>query len=159
MAIPIDVARDFYRALQSGQMQWAERLLSNDFEARGLVGEPLDKEHFLDLMESLHRAMPDLAFDARDFQQLYHGVWLTTTIKGTHTETLFLPETGPIEATGLCVELPDEHPLLTIEDGEIVRVSADPVEGGGLVGIFDQLGIESPYRPLLPPAGGEHAGT
>lgn len=157
MAIPIDVARDFYRALQIGQMQWAERLLAEDFEARGLAHEVLDKERFLEVFESLHQAMPDLFFDAREFQQLHHGVWLATTIKGTHTRHLFLPEIGSIEPTGLCVQLPDEHPLLTIEDGEIVRLSLDPVPGGGLSGLFDQLGIESPFRPLLPGPGSEES--
>jgi hypothetical protein len=152
MVMPIDLARDFYRALQSGQMQWAERLLSDDFEARGLTDHVLEKARFLEIIEGLHKAMPDLSFDARDFQQLHHGVWLATSIKGTHTRPLFLPEIGAIEATGLFVHLPDEHPLLIMDDDAIVRMTIDPVPGGGLAGIFDQLGVESPFRPLLPQA-------
>ncbi len=150
MALPFDIAKDFFRALQTGQYEWAERLLADNFEARGWTREPMDKFEFLEVIHSLHEAFSDFSFDAHDFQMLHHGVWLTICMSGTHDAVLDLPNVHPCEATGRHFELPDEHPRLTIEDEQITALESDARPGTGLKGIFEQLGIASPYHPQLP---------
>ncbi|MBA2661678.1 MAG: nuclear transport factor 2 family protein [Bradymonadaceae bacterium] len=147
---PFDIAKDFFRALQTGQFEWAERLLADDFHVRGWTREPMDKFEFLEVMHSLHEAFSDFSLDAHDLQQLHQGVWLTIQMSGTHDAVLDLPGIAPIEPTQRHFHLAEERPLLTIEGELITGFDVNSPPGAGLKAIFEQLGLESPYQARLP---------
>jgi hypothetical protein len=110
----------------------------------GPVPEPVNLDGFINLQKALIDAMPDWKFNARDYQERGNSVICAVQISGTHTRTLSLPMIPhAVEATRKHVQLPQEHLEFTFEGDKISRIHVDPVKGGGVMGLLDQLGVKA----------------
>lgn len=150
MPLPFDIAKNFFRALQTNQLEWAESFLADDFQATGWTSEPLDKYEFLELIQSLYEAFSDFSLDPHDIELLHQGAWLTIQMSGTHDGPLTLASGVPVEPTHKHFKLDREYPTLTIINEQITAFDVEPQPNTGLRGIYDQLQIPSPYVPELP---------
>lgn len=159
MAFAENTVRDLLRAIEHDQWRWVDQLLAEDLTVRGWTPDLLNKEQFVRIFGGLRHACPDLRFDFRDLLVLPNGgVWLTTSLRGTHRAPLTIGEHIATLPTNKSFQLPDEHPLFHVVDGVVTAISVDPVPSGGLSGVFAQLGLSSPFLPMLPlvqPGGSE----
>lgn len=147
---PVETVTTLLEALESGRLDMAACYLSDDFTFNGPTPRPLDKGLFLEYAESLRRAFPDLAFNAREFREQGSTVWLTLQLTGTHMGELLLPVPGMPSAppTGKRLSLPEEPARSTVQDGQVLSITVQPVQGGGVLGILRQLGVRLPVRTV-----------
>lgn len=138
-------------ALQAEDFELAANTLSDDFTFRGLGPKILNKPDFLATQSALVAAMPDFSYNLSDIHEEHGRVVATTTITGTHTHTLSLPlfHIRPIPATGLSVVLPAQQLVSEVENDNVVSMQLEPVPGGGLEGLLQQIGEELPVQPRL----------
>lgn len=138
-------------ALQSGDLELAAGLMSDDFVASGFTPNPLDKGEFLALQSALHDAMPDYALHFSDIQAQGNLVKALVQITGTHTQDLELPEFGLplIPATGLAVDLPQVQTEYRVAGDRVAEMRFKPGPGGGLAGLLQQIDTELPVAPRL----------
>jgi hypothetical protein len=52
-----------------------------------------------------------------------------------------MPGAPEVPATGKHFSLPEEPSQATVKNGQITSFTSEPVAGGGVMGIFQQLGI------------------
>lgn len=73
-------------------------------------------------------------------------VRVTNQLTGTHTNDFDLSAMGlgVFPATGKSISNPEEQGETTVKDNKITSVHINAVEGGGLMGILKQLGVEPP---------------
>jgi hypothetical protein len=111
------------------------------------VPQPVHKNEFLGLQGALVAAIPDWKFNASDFREQGDTVTLKVHISGTHTKPLSLPPMGiqSLPPTGKHVQLPYEPLTVTVKNGTATRIEAGHVEGGGVPGVLDQLGVKMPH--------------
>ncbi len=150
MPLPFDTANNFFRALETNQLEWAKSFLSEDFEATGWTLDPLDKYEFIDVFQALFEAFPDFSLDPHAIELLYNGAWITIQMSGTHEGLLDLTAGLPIEPTHKHFKLAKERPILTISNEQITAFHVEPQSDAGLRGIFEQLGVPSPFVAELP---------
>jgi predicted ester cyclase len=138
----LEHALDMYHAALSSQD--LERLASRTTEDVVLVtpmGE-LPKAAFLATMQALFAGFPDFSFDHGPARVAGDRITIEMRMAGTHTGLLALPIPGiaPIAPTGKRVTLPHQNFTYTIRDGLVSRIDPEPVAGGGVPGILEQLG-------------------
>ncbi len=150
MTLPFDVANNFFRALETNQLEWAMSFLADDFQAIGWTIEPLDRYEFIDVIQALFEAFPDFSLDPHGIELLYQGAWITIQMSGTHKGLLDLTAGVPVEPTHKHFQLAKERPILTISNERISAFNVEPKHDAGLRGIFEQLGVESPFVAELP---------
>ena len=107
---------------------------------------PVGKREFIGLMMAMVKAMPDWKFNASDLKENGDQVAVALRITGTHTGELQLPMPGmpAIPATGMKVSLPSEPSTFTVRDGKLTKLEVASIEGGGVMGILSQLGVNMP---------------
>jgi hypothetical protein len=147
----VKTVKTFMTALQSGDLEMAASLMSDDFILGGLTPTPLTKPEFLTLQSELLAAMPDLSFNLSDVQKVDDEVQALIRITGTHTGDLSLPIYGlqAVAATGLAVALPQVGAAFQVEHHRIVGMRVESVTGGGLTGLLQQIGAELPLQPRI----------
>src|SRR5437879_1092989 len=64
-----DIVKTGLRAWESNDAQTLTALVADDFVLSGPVPQPLGKQEFLGLMQVLHTAMPDFAFNVSSFEE------------------------------------------------------------------------------------------
>jgi predicted ester cyclase len=144
----IDTVQAAIPALESGDPLTIASLLTEDFTFSGPVPQPLGKAEFLRLAQTLKAAIPDWAFHASDFQAAGDQVQFTVQITGTHTGTLAaIPGVPPVPPTGKSIQLPAERQRVTVRGQQISRYDVEPTPGGGVPGIYAQVGAPLPPRP------------
>jgi predicted ester cyclase len=92
------------------------------------------------------KALPDWKFNASDFKENGDQVTAALRITGTHTGELQLPLPGlpAIPASGTKVSLPSEPSTFTVTNGKLAKLELARIEGGGVMGILSQLGVNIP---------------
>lgn len=150
MPLPFDVANNFFRALETNQLEWAKSFLTDDFLATGWTREPMDQYEFIDVIQSLHEAFSDFSLDPHAIELLHQGAWLTIQMSGTHDGLLLFSNGLEIEPTHKHFKLAKERPVLRIAGEQISGFDVEPQADAGLRGIFEQLDIESPFVAVLP---------
>ena len=147
----VKTVKTFMTALQSGDLELAASLMSDDFLLGGLTPTPLTKPEFLTLQSELLAAMPDFSFNLSDVQKVDDEVQALIRITGTHTGDLSLPIYGlqAVAATGLAVALPQVGTAFQVEHHRIVGMRVESVTGGGLTGLLQQIGAELPLQPRI----------
>jgi len=75
-----------------------------------------------------------------------HLVKIWAELKGTQSCVLDLSPVGlgVSPATDKSFATPREHVKVIIKDSKVASWVAEPIEGGGLMGILDQLGLSVP---------------
>lgn len=147
-----EIVKTFITALQSGDMELAAGLMSDDFVASDFTLDRLSKGEFLAMQGALHDALPDYDFHLSDLQKQEQGAGALIQITGTHTEDLALPLFGLplIPATGLAVNLPQVRTEYRIDSGgKIDEMHFESLPGSGLAGLLQQIGTELPVLPRL----------
>ena len=147
----IDAVNTCITALQSGDIELAADTLADDFVMSGFAPKQLNKNQFLTTYSNLLASMPDLSFNTADELSEENGVVQTEIeITGTHLNQLALPVLGiqPIEPTGLAVTLAQTKTTYHVNsDNKITSMAMQPIVGGGLEGLLQQVGAELPLAP------------
>jgi predicted ester cyclase len=136
-----ETVRTFLSAFERNDTATLANLLSDDMTLSGPVPQPTPKERFIALDRALITSMPNWQFHARDWRQEGDKVVCTVEITGTHTGMLAaLPGVPPVHATGKQIHLPEEHLTFTLRGDKISNITVDQVPGGGVPGIYAQVG-------------------
>jgi len=146
-----DTVNTFMTALQSGDIELAADTMSDDFVMSGFAPKQFNKNQFLSTYSNLLASMPDLSFNMTDELSEENGtVQVEIEITGTHLNQLELPVLGiqPIEPTGLAVTLAQTKTAYHVNnENKVTRMEMQPVVGGGLEGLLQQVGAELPLAP------------
>ncbi len=146
-----DTVNTFMTALQSGDIELAADTMSDDFVMSGFAPKQLNKNQFLATYSNLLASMPNLSFNmANELSEAENTVQIEIEITGTHLNQLALPVLGvqPIEPTGLDVTLAQTKTTYSVNsDNKVVNMEMQPIVGGGLEGLLQQVGAELPLAP------------
>lgn len=140
-----EIVRQFYERMENGDIEGLEEILADDFVFDHKAGpKPMSKEEFLQGNRALFEGIPDLTFNAGDFEDQGDKVRTRVKIVGTHQGDLDLSPLGlpPAPATGTRIELPEEDSFVIVEGGKVRRLEVPAVPGGGIPGMLDQIGVE-----------------
>lgn len=143
----IELAKKFAALLEEGNFQGAAELLSDDFRAAGPTTE-ITKAQFMGSLNLILSPFPNHRFNFSNFMEISQDV-ITCTIQeqGTHNNVLDLNPLGiPVRLppTGKSFSLPETLMEFTIRDEKIIAIKEEHIEGSGIKGILDQLGIKLP---------------
>lgn len=131
-------------AVQKGDFESAKSMLADDFQFRGPVPEPMNKEAWLGMSASLKTAFPDLDYHFKVIGADGDIVRSTTQLSGTHSGSFDLTnmDMGVIPATNKTFSAKREKTKVTVIDNKITLWNVKPTEGAGLLAILDQLGVK-----------------
>src|SRR5712691_734992 len=110
-----DIAKAFVTALEARDFNTAASYLSDDFRFVGPAPQPLGKNEFIGVQQTIQNAFPDWSFNVSNIHEEGDKVKSITQITGTQTGELNLAPLGlpPIPPTGKKVSLPKEGVTLT----------------------------------------------
>ena len=143
---PREIVQALLDSVQRGDFQKANYLVSKECQFSGPVPELLKREAWMGMNKNLRRACPNLDYhfhlDRVDGLN-GHLVKISTELKGTQSGILDLSPVGlgVSPATDKSFAMPPEHVGVTIRDSKVASWVAEPIEGGGLMGILGQLGL------------------
>ena len=142
-----ELAKKVFRLIEAKDTAGAAELLSSDFKFSGPVSEPIGGQEWMSLHDKLNAAFPDFSFNVReDSEEEGDVAHIKVQLSGTHEAELDLSPMGlpSVPSTGKSMRLPEEVLDVTVVDGKVSAVHGEPIEGGGLMGILAQLGVELP---------------
>jgi hypothetical protein len=140
-------AKAFMTALEGQEFQEASDYLNEDFLFSGWTPQPLNKQNFLDTFKNLKEGIPGLIFNLHNVSDnANHQVNGTIKIAGYQSDSFILPALGtpPIPQMARSVSLPSEEVTFVLNNGKISQMQVHLVEGGGIQGLLEQLGIDLP---------------
>lgn len=142
----VEATKKLFALIESRETGAAAELLSDDFTFSGPVPDPINSAAWLGLHDRLNDAFSDFSFNLRDAQQVGDAAQVTLQLSGTHSSELDLSalDMPNVPTTGKSFELPPESTTVTIEGEKITSIRVAAVEGGGVMGILSQLGVEPP---------------
>lgn len=143
----VEILEQWVQAHEDGDTETLERCMDEGFvfEQEGLP-QRLDKDEYLDLVEALHRAFPDLGVNIGTESVPEEGLveW-QQSLTATHEQDLDLTGLGLpfFLSTGSTVDLSAETVRTRIQDGRVIEHAIeDP--SAGIAGLLEELetGIE-----------------
>jgi SnoaL-like domain len=136
-----EIVKTLITALQSGDFSEATHHVASDFQLVGWMPQALNQEQFLALQAELDAAMPDFSYNLSDLHGHGDVVEGLIQVTGTHTRTFALPQLGipPMRETGQEVVLPQVPVQFLLTDGTITHMRVQPVPGGGMEGLLQQM--------------------
>ncbi|MCH8877249.1 MAG: nuclear transport factor 2 family protein [Chloroflexi bacterium] len=142
----VEATKKLFALIESRETRAAAELLSDDFTFSGPVPDPINGAAWLGLHDRLNDAFSDFSFNLRDAQQVGDAAQVTLQLSGTHSSELDLSalDMPNVPTTGKSFELPPESTTVTFEGEKITSIQVAAVEGGGVMGILSQLGVEAP---------------
>lgn len=141
-----ELAEAFTSAVQAGDFETVATFLTDDFQFFGATPQPLDAREWLGLSMMLKAAFPDLDYHFEVEEREGEKVFVSSHFTGTHTGDLDLTSMGlgVLPPTGISFSTARTKSWAVIRDGKIAAIHLQPVEGSGLPGILQQLGVELP---------------
>lgn len=135
-------------AVQKGEFDLAGSMLTDNFEFRGPIPEPINKKTWLEMSVNLKTAFPDLNYHFKVIGTDGDIVRSTTQLSGTHTGTLDLSNIslGSTPATNIPVSVKMSKTRITVKNDMITLWVDDPVDGAGLTAILVQLGVKTQLK-------------
>lgn len=140
----------FVRALESGDLLFLDKYLSADVvyaRSSPTHTEVQAKEAVIARMEPFLRAFSGWSLAATDIvtDPDHHQVTCNLHISGSSAGEMDFRALGQgrYEATGRSFTLPPGRLMLTVRGAAICRIDIDFPQGGGLTGLFEQIG---PHR-------------
>ena len=135
-------------AVQKGEFDLAGSMLTDNFEFRGPIPEPINKKTWLEMSVNLKAAFPDLNYHFKVIGTDGDIVRSTTQLSGTHTGTLDLSNIslGSTLATNIPVSVKMSKTRITVKNDMITLWVDDPVDGAGLTAILVQLGVKTQLK-------------
>jgi hypothetical protein len=141
----LELTTKFFKQIEQRQWHSVADLLAENFVCYGPLPDPLERDTWLDLLESLSIAFPDWTFNVHEVHQLMHDkVEVTLHIKGTHLDSLDLSilDFKPIPASGLKLEIPDEIAVLTFDNDKIISLMAGEKIHHNLIELISELEMD-----------------
>jgi hypothetical protein len=140
MAQFIDLAKEFFKAIENNEYDKLANNLADNFVFEGPVPEPLNKEQYLAFVKNLMGAFSELKYQPVNFKEEGNQVTCDVELTGKHTSELRMPNMDPIPATNKVFVLPKEPVTSTLNDeGKVTKIHASVSESGGVMGIVKQL--------------------
>lgn len=142
----LDVAKRFADLLETGDVQRLQPFLADDFRAKGATRE-LTKQQALGYLQIFFTAFPDHRFGFTDFEEKGDWVYCTGQETGTHKGVLDLNPFGmliSLPPTGKSFKLPKSVYSFRVAGYKVTDYIEEAVQGGGLAGILEQLGVKIP---------------
>lgn len=142
----LEVAKGFANLLESRDIKGLQLLLTDDFKAKGATQE-LTKQQALGFLQIMFMAFPDYRFGFSDFEEKGDFIQCTGQETGTHTGILDLKSLGmpvSLPPTGKSFKLPKCVFTFRVAGDKVTSYDEEAIEGGGLVGILEQLGVRLP---------------
>lgn len=142
----VDTARRVFELIEAKDTAGAAKLLSDDFTFSGPVPEPINGAQWLGIHDKLNAAFPNWKFNLADAHEHGDVIHCAVQITGTHTGDLDLSPMGmpTVPATGKSVKLPREELNVKVVGDKIKSIDGPPVDGGGVMGLLGQLGVQAP---------------
>ena len=133
-------------SIQKGDFENAKTMLADDFQFRGPVPEPINKEAWLGMNSSLRTAFPDLDYHFKVIGTEGDVVRTTSQLSGTHTGSFDLTnmQMGVIPATNKTFVATREKTKITVKENKITAWAVEPTQGAGVMEILKQLDVEIP---------------
>ena len=146
MKTNIELVNQLLQYAEQGNMNAMAEYMTEDFKFSGATPQPMNKNQFIDLMTSLTQAIPDWKFNVGTITETGDTVHLVNNITGKNTGALNFPTLGlnKVPATNRTISLPKETIDAVIRNGQICEFRVVSTPGGGLMGIFRQLGVKLP---------------
>jgi hypothetical protein len=142
----LEVAKKFADLLESGDLKGLQALMSDDFRAKGATRE-LTKQQALGYLQMFLTAFPDHRFGFAEFEEKGDLITCTGQETGTHLGVLDLKPFGipvSLPPTGKSFKLPQSVYSFRVAGDEVTSYFEEAVQGGGLAGILEQLGVKLP---------------
>jgi predicted ester cyclase len=138
----IQIVKDSFGAMEKGDFEKLEKNLDKDYQLVGPAPKPVGKKEAMQMFKALKTAFPDWAFNITELKEAGDRITCLLHITGTHSGTLDLSFLGiPSQtATGTKVRQPTEPAAVELRGGKVYRLEVGQVEGGGLEGLFKQIG-------------------
>jgi predicted ester cyclase len=130
----IETINAFTAALNGQQWDTVASLLTDDFTFSGATPQPLGKQEFIAGQKAWFVGVPDWHVSVENVHEEGGAVKSTSTITGTHSNTLALPGQPAFPATGKRFSSPN-HTSAILRGGQLATLAVNPV---GL-GILEQL--------------------
>lgn len=139
----IEIVTSAFSSIEANDFATVEKFIHKDYLLTGAVPNPMGKKEVLTMLKSLKAGFPDLRFNLSGLQEQTGQVHGSFRITGTHTKALELGFLGmPSQpATRIKLQLPDEKMTVSFLGERISDLQVEPVEGGGLVGLLNQIGV------------------
>jgi hypothetical protein len=140
-----EIVTAFTAALENREFDEAGRYLSDNFACTGWTPLPLYKLSFLGTIKGLKEGIPGLVFHLHNLAETTdQQVTGTIQVAGYQSDSFILPALGTpvIPQMARSVSLPSEEIEFRLNAGRITRIHVQPVQGGGIQGLLEQLGIE-----------------
>jgi predicted ester cyclase len=140
----LEVVKKFAGLLESRDVKELQVFLADDFRAKGATRE-LTKQQTLGYLQMFFTAFPDHRFNFTDFEKKGDSTYCTGQETGTHTGVLDLNPIGmpvSLPPTGKSFRLPKSVYKFRVAGDKVTYYSEEAVQGGGLAGILEQLGVK-----------------
>jgi len=142
----LEVAKRFADQLETGDLKGLQPLLADDFKAKGATRE-LNKQQALGYLQIFFTAFPDHRFGFTDFEEKGELIQCTGQETGTHQGALDLNPLGmpvSLSPTGKSFKLPKGMYTFRVAEDKVNFYGEEAMQGGGLAGILEQLGVKLP---------------
>jgi hypothetical protein len=149
MQTDMDVVRYFYAAIDQGDLSKASQYLADDFQSASSSSEVLGKQEWLDVVQRLQEAMPNLKHTLSNITQDGPVVKLTIQAGGRHTRPLDLSnlrlgiKEGIVPGSGKMIIFQPDRFEYTIVRGKIKseRMVTSLNGQNGVNGFLSALGV------------------
>jgi hypothetical protein len=142
----LEVAKRAADLLDSMDLKGLQAILADEFKAKGATLD-LTKQQTLGGLQILFMAFPDHRFNFADFEEKEDLICCTGQETGSHKGILDLNPLGMpvlLPPTGKSFKLPKSGFIFRVAGDKVTYYGEEPVKGGGLAGILDQLGVKLP---------------
>lgn len=142
----LDTAKKAADLLDCRDLAGLQKLMADGFTAKG-PAQMLNKAQTLGYLQLFFTAFPDHHFNFTGFKLEGNLVHCSGQETGTHLGTFDLKPLGKpitLPPTGKTFSLPKSRFSFGMVDGMLTSFTEEPIKGGGLAGILEQLGVKLP---------------
>lgn len=141
-----DIANQILDAVEKGNVKSTSKHFTDDFRLSGAMPVAMDKDQYLDVMSKVTSAVPDWKFNRHDLRVEDQTVIIPVRVTGTQTHLLHSLQAGipDLPPTNRSFRLPAETIRMTFRGERVSNIHLDPVPGGGIQGMLEQLGVPIP---------------
>jgi hypothetical protein len=139
----LELSLGFLQAIEQGKITLAAGLLAEDMLFSGPVSHPVGKIAFVELLAAIRGGIPNWRAHFRGVIVDQPFVRMTIQVSGAHLRPLgrLLPGMPYHHPTGESFQLPPQLIEFEIRENKIHRIYVEPVDGGWIEGMLDQLKI------------------
>ncbi len=141
-----DITNQVLDAIEKGKVKSVSNYFADSFKLVGPMPKPQNKEQYLDELTKLTSGIPNWNFNRHDLRVDGQTVVVPVHITGTQSRKIpsLMPDMPDLPASNRSFSLPNEIIRMKFRGESIVEVNIDPVPGGGINGILEQLGVQIP---------------